>query len=129
MKNLNKVDMLNNIKPIVVPLKAGDIYAHALFTSLEFINDDISNANTSISDDIIKTIESINDFVETMHSDFYQEVVNIIELRVRRRFNKIGVDGIRFRDPGIDNILVTKTLKVDVIVGDEYFTVDIKCAE
>ena len=129
-KNINNIDILKNIDPIEVPLRIGDIYAYELLFRLEFLNEDINDADTSISNDIDETINVINTYVNKRHFNFLKETMDVIELEIRRKFNKLGIVSVDYMDiENIHELLKTKIFKVEVRVGNEYIPIDIKCTK
>ena len=128
--NKSNLDIFKGVEYIEVPLIAGDIYVNELFLRLGFVGEDTCDAGTVVSDDIYETVQAMCDFEYKRHKGFWDEVEKIVELEVRRKFNRLGIMDVSIKD--IDNIyefLQTKIFKVSILIDGKNVDLNVKCTK
>ena len=130
-KDKGGVEALKNINPIEVPLVAGDIYAYELLSDIELIEDELIGRDTTLVDDYLKsTVKNIGSYLSKRDSDFWRKTTEIIELELRRKFNKIGINDVEIGEiKDYYKFLDTKILPVNVWVDGEFVELNVKCTK
>ena len=126
----NDIEALRDIDPIEVPLIAGDIYAYEIFLDAQFIEETVEEEESALSDDIKTTVNSISDFLQSRHIGFWSRNNEILELQLRRRFNRIGIKSVELGD--IENpreFLETKVCTARIWTDKDFIEIKIKCTK
>ena len=126
----NDIEALRDIDPIEVPLIAGDIYAYEIFLDTQFIEEAVEEEECALSDDIKTTVNSISNFLQSRHIDFWSKNNEILELQLRRRFNRIGIKSVELGD--IENpreFLETKICTAKIWTDKDFIEIKIKCTK
>ena len=126
----NDIEALKDIDPIEVPLIAGDIYAYEIFLDTQFIEEAVEEEECALSDDIKTTVNSISNFLQSRHIDFWSKNNEILELQLRRRFNRIGIKSVELGD--IENpreFLETKICTAKIWTDKDFIEIKIKCTK
>ena len=126
----NDIEALRDIDPIEVPLIAGDIYAYEIFLDAELIEETVEEEESALSDDIKTTVNSISDFLQSRHIGFWSRNNEILELQLRRRFNRIGIKSVELGD--IENpreFLETKVCTARIWTDKDFIEIKIKCTK
>ena len=126
----NDIEALRDIDPIEVPLIAGDIYAYEIFLDTQFIEEAVEEEESALSDDIKTTVNSISNFLQSRHIDFWSKNNEILELQLRRRFNRIGIKSVELGD--IENpreFLETKICTAKIWTDKDFIEIKIKCTK
>ena len=127
----NSLDFLKNIEPIEVPLVAGDVYVMELLFKLFCATESALDSDTYISTDKEGMINSIDKFAYKRCIEFFDEIQNIVELELRRKFNRAGIKCVEIDEiENIDEVLDTKILVAKIWTDNKDFArVNIKCAK
>ena len=126
----NDIEALRDIDPIEVPLIAGDIYAYEIFLDAQFIEEAVEGEESALSDDIKTTVNSISNFLQSRHIGFWIRNNEILELQLRRRFNRIGIKSVELGD--IENpreFLETKICTARIWTDKDFIEIKIKCTK
>ena len=126
----NDIEALRDIDPIEVPLIAGDIYAYEIFLDAELIEETVEEEESALSDDIKTTVNSISNFLQSRHIGFWSRNNEILELQLRRRFNRIGIKSVELGD--IENpreFLETKICTAKIWTDKDFIEIKIKCTK
>ena len=126
----NDIEALRDIDPIEVPLIAGDIYAYEIFLDTQFIEETVEEEESALSDDIKTTVNSISNFLQSRHIGFWSRNNEILELQLRRRFNRIGIKSVELGD--IENpreFLETKICTARIWTDKDFIEIKIKCTK
>ena len=126
----NDIEALRDIDPIEVPLIAGDIYAYEIFLDAELIEETVEEEESALSDDIKTTVNSISNFLQSRHIGFWSRNNEILELQLRRRFNRIGIKSVELGD--IENpreFLETKVCTAKIWTDKDFIEIKIKCTK
>ena len=128
-KNINNIDILKNIEPIRVRLRAADMYVNQLIQEIRcFTDDEEERPMQGISDSISEVVNEISELEFEILDDFETLVNYEVELAVRRRFNKLGIEEVGFFE--VDDIYRLKKEKIFnayVRIGKQYVEIDMKC--
>ena len=126
----NDIEALRDIDPIEVPLIAGDIYAYEIFLDAQLIEETVEEEESALSDDIKTTVNSISNFLQSRHIGFWSRNNEILELQLRRRFNRIGIKSVELGD--IENpreFLETKVCTARIWTDKDFIEIKIKCTK
>jgi hypothetical protein len=126
----NDIEALKDIDPIEVPLIAGDIYAYEIFLDAQFIEETVEEEESALSGDIKTTVNSISNFLQSRHIGFWIRNNEILELQLRRRFNRIGIKSVELGD--IENpreFLETKICTAKIWTDKDFIEIKIKCTK
>ena len=124
----NDIEALKDIDPIEVPLVAGDIYAYEIFLDAQFIEETVEEEESALSDDIKTTVNSISDFLQSRHIGFWNRNNEILELQLRRRFNRIGIKSVELGDiEDPREFLETKICTAKIWTDKDFIEIKIKC--
>jgi hypothetical protein len=126
----NDIEALRDIDPIEVPLIAGDIYAYEIFLDAQLIEEAVEEEESALSGDIKTTVNSISNFLQSRHIGFWSRNNEILELQLRRRFNRIGIKSVELGD--IENpreFLETKICTAKIWTDKDFIEIKIKCTK
>jgi hypothetical protein len=126
----NDIEALKDIDPIEVPLIAGDIYAYEIFLDAQLIEEAVEEEESALSGDIKTTVNSISNFLQSRHIGFWRRNNEILELELRRRFNRIGIKSVELGD--IENpreFLETKICTAKIWTDKDFIEIKIKCTK